>query len=54
MGRLVLLPCPPAHAHTLLQEEMDLGDRMTPAEVREWAGAGRTVLPSGTWKIPMG
>lgn len=29
---------------SLLQEEMILGDKMTPAEVRGWAETGRTLL----------
>lgn len=35
----------------LLQEEMILGDKMTPAEVRGWADTGRALLLTG---IPKG
>ncbi|KAI1235948.1 hypothetical protein IHE44_0002041 [Lamprotornis superbus] len=38
----------------LLQEEMILGDKMTPAEVRGWAETGKTLLLRGIPDIPKG
>lgn len=60
-ARSLPAPClqalPPAQPgpspSALLQEDMDLGDKMTPAEVSEWAGVGRTLLPTGTQATPV-